>query len=41
VRGGASETVYGNMPPFGLAAATGHGPATGSRAGARGRLERS
>lgn len=37
---GHSETVYGNMPVFGLAAATRHVPATGQRETARQRLER-
>ena len=34
------ETVYGNMPRFGLAAATGHVPATGRRRTARQRMQR-
>lgn len=34
----AHETIYVNMPPFGLAAATGARPAVGARATARGRL---
>lgn len=38
---GNSETVYGNMPVFGLAAATSHVPATGRRETARKRLESS
>lgn len=35
---GRFETLYGNMPVFGLAAATGHVPATGRRATARDRM---
>ena len=35
---GAAEAIYGNMPVFGLAAATNHVPATGTRATARARL---
>jgi hypothetical protein len=38
VPGGAHETVYGNMPPFGLARFTGIVPATGSRNAARERM---
>jgi hypothetical protein len=38
VAGGAHETVYGNMPPFGLARFAGSVPATGSRNAARERL---
>lgn len=38
VEAGAHETVYGNMPPFGLARFTGAVPATGSRNAARGRM---
>jgi hypothetical protein len=40
VRAGEYETVYGNMPRFGLAVAAGHVPATGHRNTARQRLER-
>jgi len=40
VRAGQYESVYGNMPRFGLAAAAGHEPAVGVRATARMRLER-
>lgn len=39
VEPGHFETVYGNMPVFGLAAATAHVPATGRRETARQRLE--
>ena len=39
VRSGQCESVYGNMPRFGLAAASGHMPAVGVRATARLRLE--
>jgi hypothetical protein len=38
VRAGQYESVYGNMPRFGLAAAAGHEPAVGMRATARLRL---
>jgi len=38
VAGGAHETVYVNMPPFGLARFTGSAPATGSRNAARERM---
>lgn len=38
VRPGEFETVYNNMPPFGLARATAAVPATGARETARGRL---
>lgn len=38
VEAGRHEAIYGNMPPFGLAAATVGVPATGSRAAARTRL---
>ncbi len=38
VRAGASESVYANMPIFGLAGAFTHAPATGGRYTARGRL---
>ena len=38
VEPGHVETVYGNMPVFGLAAATAHVPATGRRETARQRL---
>jgi hypothetical protein len=40
VRAGDYETVYGNMPRFGLAAAAGHVPAVGTRETARLRLQR-
>lgn len=40
VRAGEYETVYGNMPRFGLAAAAGHVPAVGTRETARLRLQR-
>ena len=36
---GQFETMYGNMPRFGLARAVEHVPATGRRYSARGRLE--
>ncbi len=39
VQPGSYETLYGNMPLFGLAAATRHIPAAGRRARARGRWE--
>lgn len=39
VHAGDYESVYGNMPRFGLAAAAGHVPATGRRHSARQRLE--
>lgn len=38
VEPGSFETVYGNMPLFGLAAATEHVPVTGRRETARQRL---
>jgi hypothetical protein len=38
VEPGTFETVYANMPPFGLAGATNHVPATGRLAGARDRM---
>jgi hypothetical protein len=38
VAGGAHETVYGNMPPFGLGRFAGSVPATGSRKAARERM---
>lgn len=38
VAAGAHETVYGNMPPFGLARFAGSIPATGSRKAARDRM---
>ncbi|MCX9146446.1 DUF4188 domain-containing protein [Erythrobacter sp. WG] len=38
VAGGAHETVYANMPAFGLGRFTGLVPATGSRNAARGRM---
>jgi hypothetical protein len=38
VRSGEYETIYNNMPPFGLAKATAIVPASGSRETARGRL---
>ncbi|MBC2668600.1 DUF4188 domain-containing protein [Novosphingobium piscinae] len=38
VERGASETIYGNMPPFGLGRIAGLVPATGSREAARQRL---
>ncbi len=37
---GAHESIYVNMPPFGLGAAVGERPATGDRASARNRLQR-
>ena len=40
VRAGDYESVYGNMPRFGLAAAASHVPAVGARATARLRLRR-
>ena len=40
VRAGEYESVYGNMPRFGLAAASNHMPAVGARATARLRLQR-
>ena len=40
VRAGQYESVYNNMPRFGLAAASGHVPALGARATARLRLAR-
>ena len=39
VQGGAYETVYGNMPPFGLGKVAGLVPATGSRNEARTRMQ--
>lgn len=41
VAGGAHETVYANMPPFGLARFSGSVPATGSRNAARERMRAS
>lgn len=38
VQAGASESVYANMPVFGLASAFTHAPASGHRTTARGRL---
>ncbi len=38
VAAGAHETVYGNMPPFGLGRVSGLVPATGSRNAARERM---
>jgi hypothetical protein len=38
IQPGSAESVYSNMPLFGLAAATTQVPASGSRAEARGRL---
>jgi hypothetical protein len=38
IQPGAAEAIYGNMPVFGLAAATQHVPATGYRSAARARL---
>ena len=38
VAAGAHETIYGNMPPFGLARFTGSVPATGSRNAAHERM---
>ena len=38
VRAGAYETVYANMPPFGLGKVSGVVPATGSRNAARARM---
>ncbi|MDQ3150721.1 MAG: DUF4188 domain-containing protein [Actinomycetota bacterium] len=40
VRPGHVEAVYGNMPAFGLAAATSHVPVTAGRGNARARLRR-
>ena len=40
VEAGRYESVYANMPPFGLAAVAGVVPATGSRNSARERLSR-
>jgi hypothetical protein len=40
VQAGQYEAVYGNMPVFGLAAATQHVPATGRRETAAGRIGR-
>jgi hypothetical protein len=40
VNPGQFESVYGNMPLWGLASATNHVPATGRRYSARGRLEK-
>ncbi|MCW1384710.1 DUF4188 domain-containing protein [Novosphingobium sp. KCTC 2891] len=39
VAAGAHETIYGNMPPFGLGKVAGLIPATGSRAEARSRMK--
>lgn len=41
VAGGAHETIYGNMPPFGLARFAGSMPATGTRSQARQRMRAS
>lgn len=41
VPAGGSETIYANMPPFGLGATSGTVPATGSRNEARDRLRES
>lgn len=41
VAAGAHETVYGNMPPFGLGRVAGLVPATGSRNAARERMRSS
>lgn len=38
IQPGAAESIYANMPRFGLAAATSYVPATGHRATARARL---
>jgi len=38
VPAGAHETIYANMPPFGLGKVTGRAPATGSRNAARERM---
>ena len=38
VAAGAHETIYGNMPPFGLGRVSGVEPATGSRTEARSRM---
>jgi hypothetical protein len=38
VAAGAHESVYANMPPFGLGRCTGLVPATGSRSAARARM---
>ncbi|HEX8169125.1 MAG TPA: DUF4188 domain-containing protein [Thermoanaerobaculia bacterium] len=38
VRAGEYETIYNNMPPYGLAKASRAVPATGAREGARGRI---
>jgi hypothetical protein len=40
VGAGQYECIYGNMPRFGLAKATAHGPVVGRRETARGRLGR-
>jgi len=40
VEAGRYETIYGNMPVFGLAKASQHVPATGNRETARRRLGR-
>ena len=39
VDGGRHETIYANMPPFGLGMVTGTTPATGSRNAARSRMQ--
>ncbi|MBD3729476.1 MAG: DUF4188 domain-containing protein [Sphingomonadales bacterium] len=39
VEAGAYETIYGNMPPFGLGKVAGLVPATGSRNAARSRMK--
>ena len=41
VKPGCSESVYNDMPPFGLGKVAGVSPATGSRMVARGRMARS
>ena len=38
VGAGAHETIYANMPPFGLGKVSGLAPATGSRNEARSRM---
>lgn len=40
VQGGAYETIYSNMPPFGLGKVNGTVPATGSRNEARDRMRK-
>ncbi|XGW00663.1 MAG: DUF4188 domain-containing protein [Leptolyngbya sp. BL-A-14] len=39
IQPGQHESIYANMPVFGLAAATNHVPVTGRRDTARGRLQ--